>query len=320
MTHSFRLSRRIARLRVPTMAAMVLLFGACNDNGSPLDPDTSTPTEGAGTEIAATPIESPSFASSFAGGIPMGMFAMPTSSFGSRYNGALRNIYPQYLVRELSGIKARGGKVVLNLAGGEKTYKDAQGHFSFDKWKQRVDRFKGVNFSSYLKDGTVIGHYIIDEPNDPSNWNGRTVSPATLEAMAKYSKQLWPGMPTIVRTYPDYLANYSGSYQYLDAAWAQYVYRFGDVNSFISKNVSLAQKKGLGLVVGLNILKGGPNKAKMTPSQVKSWGSALLSSSYPCAFLSWTYNSTYLGTSGIQDAMSYLRNKAESRSSRSCRT
>jgi hypothetical protein len=72
--------------------------------------------------------------------------------------------------------------------------------------------------------------------------------------------------------------------------------------------------------VGLNILKGGPNKAKMTPSQVKSWGSALLSSSYPCAFLSWTYNSTYLNTSGIQDAMSYLRNKAENRSSRSCRT
>jgi hypothetical protein len=318
MTHSFKLSRRIARLRAPTMAATVMLFGAC-DNGTPLDPETTTPTVAAPSGTESAPLEGPSFASKFAGGIPMGIFAMPTSAFGSRYNGAVRNIYPQYLLRELSGIKARGGKVVLMMAGNQRMYRDASGHFSLAKWQQRVARFRGVNFNSYIQDGTVIGHYLIDEPNDPNNWNGRTISPATVEAMAKYSKQLWPSMPTIVRTYPEYLAKWSGNYRYLDAAWAQYVYRFGDVDRFIDKNITLARKKGLGLVVGLNVLKGGPNKRKMTPTQVKTWGSALLSSSYPCAFISWTYNSTYLSSRSMQSAMSHLRNKAENRSAKSCR-
>ena len=66
------------------------------------------------------------------------------------------------------------------------------------------------------------------------------------------------------------------------------------------------------------MLRGGPNKSKMSPSQVKSWGSALLSSTYPCAFINWKYES-YLTTSSMKDAMNVLRNKAESRSSRTCR-
>jgi hypothetical protein len=56
----------------------------------------------------------------------------------------------------------------------------------------------------------------------------------------------------------------------------------------------------------------------MSASQVRDWGSALLSNSYPCAFISWKYDSRYL-TSSVKDAMNDLRNKAESRSSKSCR-
>jgi hypothetical protein len=81
-----------------------------------------------------------------------------------------------------------------------------------------------------------------------------------------------------------------------------------------------AQRKGLALVVGMNVLKGGsPNGTKMTPSEVEQWGSALLSSSYPCAFINWTYNSDYFSSSGIRSAMSTLRKKAENRSSKSCK-
>ena len=82
----------------------------------------------------------------------------------------------------------------------------------------------------------------------------------------------------------------------------------------------MAKKKDLALVVGLNVLRGGPNGSKMTASQVKSWGSTLLSSSYPCAFISWEYNSTYLNKSSIKDAMSYLHRKAKNRSSKTCRS
>jgi hypothetical protein len=71
----------------------------------------------------------------------------------------------------------------------------------------------------------------------------------------------------------------------------------------------------------MNVIKGGtPNGTQMSASEVKEWGSTLLSSTYPCAFISWQYSSSYLNNSGIEDAMSYLRNKAENRSSRSCRS
>jgi len=314
---------------------MVALFGCDNndsfnldstqpdvDQGTTLDPiseieeDTPLPED---ELVQSAPVDdAPLAALSFAGGIPIGSAAQPNSYFGSRYNGALRNIYPQYLRENLAAIKSRGGKVVLMMAGPERLYKTADGHFSLTKWKARIDRYRNVDFDSYIRDGTLVGHYLIDEPNDPSNWNGRPISGTTLDEMARYSKQRWPGLATIVRTYPTYLEDW-GPYRYLDAAWAQYVYRFGDPGSFITKHVGSAKRQGLGLVVGLNYLRGGPNKSKMTASQVRSWGSELLSSSYPCAFISWKYNDDYLSTSAMRDAMSYLRNKAENRSSKSCR-
>lgn len=353
MCHQHKLSRRIARFRAPLVAALVLAVGGCNHDNSfetdataePVDPgvaaDSSLSTDStlaaADTSAADTSsidddtplseepdggamVDEPLSASiSYAGGIPIGTFHQPNSAYGSRYNGALRNIWPAYLNSNLAAIKSRGGKVMLSLAGAESNFKDAQGHFSLTKWKARVARFRNVNFSRYITDGTIIGHYLIDEPNDASNWNGQRISGATLDEMARYSKQLWPGMATVVRAYPDYLAGYSGTYRYLDAAWAQYAYRKGNIGTFTSKNVALAKRKGLALVVGLNVLKGGPNGARMSASQVKSWGSTLLSSSYPCAFLSWQYSSSYLGTSSMKSAMSALRSKAENRSRKSCR-
>jgi hypothetical protein len=301
------------------LAVALIAFGACDGSNS-IGPDSSslTGTEAVPTEagVQAIPVSQPEFASAFAGGIPFGTSALPTSWFGSRYNGALRNIWPGSLRSELAAIKARGGKVVLMFAGNEKYYKDGSGHFSLDKWKQRVSRFRGVDFSSYVKDGTIVGHYMIDEPNDPANWNGRPISASTVDEMGRYSKQLWPTMTTVVRTEPGY---FGFSPRYVDAAWAQYLHRRGDVGSYIRKQVSDAQRRGLGLVVGLNVIHGGPNKTRMSASQIRDWGSALLSSSYPCAFISWQYNSSYLNSGSIRDAMSYLRNKAERRSTRSCR-
>jgi hypothetical protein len=161
----------------------------------------------------------------------------------------------------------------------------------------------------------VVGSYLIDEPNDPVNWGGTPVSPSMVEQLAQYSKQLWPNLPTIVRVDPGYL----GTAHYVDAAWAQYVARKGTPENYISRSIADAQSRGLGLVTGLNILKGGVNGSQMTASQVQSWGSALLASSYPCAFLSWDYDRNYLSSSGIQSAMDVLRSKAQNRGTRSCR-
>jgi hypothetical protein len=306
----------MARLRAPVLAALILGFIGCDSTES-FDP-SSTLTPDAG-DVMVMPVGEPAVASaSFAGGIPIGMAGQPATAFGSRFNGGKLTIGPKQLLDQLSSIRSRGGRAVVMFAGNPRNYVDGNGHFSLTKWKARVDLFKGINFSSYISDGTIVGHYLLDEPNDARNWGGQPVSASTVEQLAQYSKQLWSGLPTIVRVEPAYL---SSSHRYLDAAWAQYLFRRGNVNEYIKRNVADAQKRGLGLIVGLNVLKGGnPNGSKMSASEVESWGSALLSSSYPCAFIMWQQNSDYLSSAGIGSAMDALRRTAENRSTKSCRS
>jgi hypothetical protein len=305
-----------AGVRACLLATLVLALGAC-DGADRFTQPSDDPVDVA----AATPVafDGGSLASSYRGGIPFGNFAQPSSAFGAQFNGGLKIISPSSLLAELATIKARGGRVVLNIAGGQSRYTDGKGHFSLNLWKASVDRYKGVNFSSYINDGTVISNYLIDEPHDEANWNGMKVSPATLDEMARYSKELWPNMPTVVRAYPDYLAGLNGKYEYLDAAWVQYVHRFGDIDDFTRKHASLAQQKGLSLIGGLNTLAGGPDKRQLTADQLESWGSALLSSGQICAFISWEFDAKYLERAEIKRAMAVLAGKAESRASKSCR-
>jgi hypothetical protein len=308
----------MARVRTPLMAASILVVTSCDNRNSITAPD------GDG-ESLAVPTTAPSLAIAYSGGMPFGLFAIPTSELGSDYNGKVVNARvwlptstrpTNIMLAELEAIKSRGGKVILDLGGNHRYYLDDKGRFSLTKWKQRIDVFKPIRFSSYITDGTIIAHYVIDEPNDASNWGGIPVPPATVEEMAKYSKQLWPNMPTVARAESSYLAQWAGTYQYLDAAWAQYVTRKGDPGDFINRNVADAKRTGLALITGLNIRKGDFGEP-MTPSLIKSAGSTLLSSSYPCAFLSWKYDDEYLSP-GVRDALRYLRLKALNRTHKSC--
>jgi hypothetical protein len=322
MSYSFKLSRRIARLRLPVLVALASSFAACDGSNS-LSPDAldsqtpAAPTTLAGGDESVGTLEVSTTAAATYGGIPFGTFAQPTTMFGSTYTGGKVTVGPATIRSTLAAIKSRGGRVVLMMAGSEKYYKDAAGHFSFDKWKQRIDRFRGVNFDSYIKDGTIIGHYIIDEPQDPANWNGRPITASTVDQMGQYSKARWPAMATIVRTVPKFFPSHP---RYIDAAWAQYLSRMGSASDYIRKNVADAQSRRIQLVVGLNIIGGGqPNLTPMNATEIKSFGTALLSSSYPCAFISWQYRSSYFSSSSIRSAMSAIASKAKSRASKSCR-
>jgi hypothetical protein len=309
MTHLHKLARRWARLRAAAALMAVAAFAGCNGDTLTNPGDESSPVAPAG---ASAPV---AFSTAYRGGIPFGNFHQPTTTLGSLYNGAMRNIVPGDLLSELKAIKDRGGKVMLNLAGAPRRYTDGSGHFSLSMWKASTDRFKDLDFSSYIQDGTVIGNFLLDEPNDPDNWNGVAVSPSTVEEMARYSKSRWPGMPTVIRARPSY---FPSTPQYLDAAWAQYHSKFGDPGKFVAENVAAAKARSMALVIGFNILKANGGSA-MTASQIESWGSAMLADSYPCAFLSWQWEQTYMDRSAIADALGYLSNKAASRTGRTCR-
>jgi hypothetical protein len=284
-------------MRAPLLALFLLAFLACDGT---LNPATDN-----------SPEPAPSFATGRFSGIPFGATAQPISLFGPIYTGGLINpVYPDSLLSYLAQIKAAKGRVVLSLPGGPGGYTNADGTFNLDKWKTRVARYNVVDFSSYINDSTIIGNYIIDQPSCSSCWGGQSIPQSTVEEMAAYSKSLWPKMATIARDDPTWLAGYSGQYVSLDAGWAQYVMRKGDVNSYLSANVAAAQSKGLRLIVGLNLLDGGVNQASFTASQVKDFGSVMLASSYPCAFLSWQYNTAYFSQTDIKSALSLLSKKA----------
>jgi hypothetical protein len=291
--------------------ALVLLLAAAlgcesTDRISPTAPES-------GLSAAKAPV------SGGTAGIPFGAFAQPLSLYGSIYTGGhLNPEKPESLLSKLATIRAAKARVILALAGGPGNYTDPGGSFNFDEWKQRQDRYAGVDFSSYIADGTVVGNFLIDQPNCPSCWGGQVIPQATVEAMAQYSKSLWPDMKTIARADPTWLDDYPDPYVYLDAGWAQYVMRKGDVNTYLSDNVQASQSKGLGLIVGLNLLDGGPNQESLTASQLKDFGSVLLGSSLACAFISWRYDAAYYARTDIKSALELLSKKAKRHAATSC--
>jgi len=332
MTQIFKSFFTIGRLRAIALslplAGTSLTMAACNSDSS-VEPSAGWTPEAAPPSGEAPATESPAPApppsttptpappTPVGPGIPLGLFHMPGEDFDSVYNGAMQAAGPSYVLRNLEAIKARGGRVILSMTGGQTYVKDGNGHFSLAKWKARIDRLRGVNLSSYIEDGTILGHYLLDEPYDAHNFGGQAVGGALVEEMAKYSKSIWPNLPTIVRAEP-YLVQWSGTYQYLDAAWAQYLHRKGDVKQYIAENVRIAQSMGLALVVGLNLHHGGVGNRPMTGNQILDWGSTLLSGSDPCAFISWKYNAKYLAQSDVQAAMLSLSDMAGNRPSRAC--
>ncbi len=179
MIHLTQLGRRAL-----TLLALVLAAGAC-DGTSPNEPlagaDEALVIADPIADVAAAPMAVSLASSTFRGGIPFGVFHLPKEQYGTTYNGSLGNIYPAYLLDYLETARRTGTKVMLSLPSSESNFVNADGTFSMAKWKKQVDRFKGVNFSSYIKDGTIVGHYIMDEPHDPANWAGKTVSPATVD-------------------------------------------------------------------------------------------------------------------------------------------
>jgi hypothetical protein len=69
--------------------------------------------------------------------------------------------------------RAAGAQLVLNLASSEDKNLLSRGSFSLDKWKAQVSRFKKIKLDSYIADGTIVGHYLIDEPGHATGGGAR---------------------------------------------------------------------------------------------------------------------------------------------------
>jgi hypothetical protein len=313
-------------------AGLLVLCVACSDDSAgpstsdlPADP-VSAPVES--TDLPAAVLDTRSSRP----GIVFGSVSMPNSYLDEVHTGWLTGgaLDPSNILSHLSGARAKGGRVVIKLCKGKDEYvKNGDGTFSLTKWKSLVSRYRDVNLGSYISDGTILGHYLIDEPHRTARWGGKAISQGTLEAMAKYSKELWADMTTMVRVEPSYLASASVTYEHLDAGWTQYQVGKGDAATWVAAEAAAAKRKGLGLVVGLNVINGGNGSSKirgtrsgkwaMSPSEIRNYGNAMLGQSLACGFFNWTHDPQYYERSDIRNAMADVSAKARSHVKTSCR-
>lgn len=324
-----------AGLRAAALGLALFALTACGEDavgptslapaGDPLDPATPpAPAEPAAAGVLDTRSGLP--------GIVFASFSMENKYITSVHTGWMQGgaISPSNILSQLSGAKAKGGRVFIKLSMGlDKYVKNGDGTFSLTKWKSLVDRFKSVNIAPYIKDGTFIAHYLIDEPHRASRWGGKAISQATLEEMARHSKNLWPDLTTVVRVAPSYLASSSITYQHLDAGWTQYTAGKGDAASWVKAEAAAAGKKGLGLVVGMNVLDGGNGSSKirgrtsgkwaMSATEVRNYGTAMLSSTLACGFVNWTHDENYYNRSDIKSAFADISAKAKAHAKTHCR-
>jgi hypothetical protein len=286
-------------------------------------------TESTSPPIGSNQQDSPELASTAVPpGIVFASYNLQLSQLNSVHTGTILASTPSGLLGALKTVKESGGRVLLRLHGDGKV-RNADGTFNLDKWKSQVARFDDINLDSYISDGTIVGHFVADEPHFPSRWGGKVIPPATVEAMAQYSKQIWRNLITITSAPPTWLASPGITYTHLDAGWAIYYAKLGNPSTWLDKQIAKANLMKLGLVASLNVLDGGngssgfsgnyPNKFAMSASELRSYGAAILSRTYICAFAMWKYTSAYYGRSDIQNAMRDLSADARNNPTTSCR-
>ena len=253
-------------------------------------------------------------------GIPFGLFHLPETEFAPPFTSALRSASnPADVTPMLEAARRAGVKVYLNMFVGRRHIQNPDGSFSLERWKQRIDRFRDLGLEPFISDGTLAGNYLMDEPYSRGKWNGQAVPFVDIEAMAAYSKQLWPELTTVIRADPLFLQKAPFRWVYLDAAWAQYTTRKGKVEDYARRHADVAKELGLGLVVGLNVLDGGDrssglggtklNYSAMSAEEVMHYGSVLLREPGACALILWKYDRedrTYFSRPDIRAALETL--------------
>lgn len=329
MTYNFELARGIAGLKAAALAAILLFAGACdNDNLTETESITQTDVEEVVTDGSdALAVEDAAFSvSANRKGVPFGMWRLQYTQLGAEWTSLQKAGNPKYIKRDLELARSRGARVFVQLAGGVANYKTGS-KFDLAKFKKMLDQYKGLNLDSYIADGTLAGHMMIDEPSDPSNWGGKPIPYSTLDEAARHSKSIWPNLPTLLRSKPSWLAKYG--WKHLDGGWAQYAARFGDINRWRDTEARAANNANLKVAWGLNVLDGGNGSSRwrgtksgaynMSPAELKKYGSSLLAAPGSCAFLMWRFDNTYLGRSGIKTAMKDLRQVASSKATTTCK-
>jgi hypothetical protein len=280
------------------------------------------------------------------GGIPFGPPKLPAKLYGGLFTGTKLAVTPESLAGDLTKARSKSMRVFVILVGSQQHYKNSDGTFSLDLWKSLVDGFRGVDLTKFVEDGTIVAHQLVSEAKAPGQWGGKVIPNNVLDEMARYSKEIWPTMPTVLRTDPSDLEDDAAAFgapwpgwkwTYLDAASARYLVRKGAVEEFAATEQASADRQHLALVAGLNVLSGGDGSSEipspasgnraMSPDELLRYGSTMLRQTKACAFEMWRYETPgsafedywYFRRPEITAAVVELAAIAARRPSRPCR-
>jgi hypothetical protein len=151
-----------------------------------------------------------------------------------------------------------GMRVTLRLID-EHQPSTPSGDFDLARWKTQVGAWRDSGLQEFVDDGTLAGHMLLD---DITNYPGQDPGAADLEEMARFSKELFPGLMTFVRQKASRMPTpEGGTYLWVDAAVNQYEALDGDIVAYASAEADRAAALGLGVINGLNIADGGDGSA-----------------------------------------------------------
>jgi hypothetical protein len=280
-------------------------------------------------------------------GIPFGPFALwnstTTVAWGPvPFTGSIGNSDPAGLVTQLSAARQMGLHLVLFMTGGDHLNYLTNGAFDLSKWKARMDQFNTAAIKSAVaagvKDGTIVGNSLMDEPEHKS-WGGVMTKPL-LDQMAAYAKAIFPTLPMGVNNGPTgyYQWRPTERYHVVDFVVNQYNWwvTTGDVAAWRDKVLAQAKLDGITPAFSLNILGGGvqdrdgvydctgagqggtfvaPN-CRMTATQVRDWGRTLGVAG--CVMLMWKYDGAFMAKTDNVQAFRDVAAQLAGTPSRSC--
>jgi hypothetical protein len=223
------------------------------------------------------------------------------------------------IVTLLAAARAAKIKMILAMTGGSHSNYLTDGVFDYTKWKAKMDTYNTAAIrdavAKAVADGTILGNFVMDEPNvsgggDGNTWGPKgTMTKARVDGMCGYVKAMFPTLPVGVahnhNTFePDQ------SYTVCEFLIDQYAYRKGSVTTFRDEGLALGQRDNIAIIFSLNTLSGGIQAARdglwycdpettggrgtfdptcrMTPEQIREFGRVLGPAG--CALLMWRYD------------------------------
>lgn len=250
-------------------------------------------------------------------GLAFGHFKEPEPGNKWRTGGDL--VVPLGELDKLPLIRARGGRVLVNPVGGGKCSLDSLNQWQMDLWqacwKRNLTPARRQQVLAYADSGSVVGVYLIDEPNLVKRWG--IIRPSDVCDMAAFARQELPGLPIMPRV----AAIWMGRCDHIDAAWGQYGSRRGvTVHAYRQEHIEDSAEYGYAQVFSLNALNDDALGTDMTAAQVMDYGTVLMGRTGDvCYFMVWEYDAAWSERAEIRSALDSLGRLAESLPRRSCR-